>query len=404
MNVDFAAHGLEQRSPYRSPRVSLYAVLALCSVGLLASIHLAWLHYRVHTDPGFHSFCAINDSFNCETVAESSYAVFLGLPVAVWGILGYLLMGLLAVLSRFSARREAAHAGLIMLSCSAVVCSLALAVVSYCVICSFCLFCTVIYVINAALVAVLLGMTRLRIFPWREAFRECARALWSYRLTILLCFLCVSAAAVCFPKYWEKSGKERRGDGLWSGITDEGAHWIGAEQPLLTVTEYSDYLCPHCRRGHLMLRELLSAHPGRVKLIHKHFPLDRACNPLVKRPFHEGACRLAAAAYCAGEQGNFWEMNDRLGRTPAATSVPSDEVLLGLAVDLGLNRLKFDECVRSDRAAAAVRADIASGLSLGISGTPSLVVDGQVYVGVLPKEVTARLEETAQPKVQDGGY
>ena len=61
------------------------------------SISLARLHVNVHTDPDYQSYCAMSERVNCDTVALSDYAVFLGLPVSLWGLLGYVFMGALAV-------------------------------------------------------------------------------------------------------------------------------------------------------------------------------------------------------------------------------------------------------------------------------------------------------------------
>jgi len=98
----------------------------------------------------------------------------------------------------------------------------------------------------------------------------------------------------------------------------------GAARPALTVVEYSDYQCPHCRRGHDELRGLVREHPERVRLVHRDYPLDHHCNDLLKRPFHPQACRYAVLAHCAGEQGRFWEANDvlySLGRRRASSSM-----------------------------------------------------------------------------------
>lgn len=55
------------------------------------------IHVFVHTDPSYHSVCAMSDGVNCETVAVSPYSVFAGLPVSVWGIAGYVVLGGLAL-------------------------------------------------------------------------------------------------------------------------------------------------------------------------------------------------------------------------------------------------------------------------------------------------------------------
>ena len=66
------------------PRGLVIAFVLLCLLGLGVSIELSRIHVFVHTDPSYHSVCAMSEGVNCETVAASPYSVFAGLPVAVW--------------------------------------------------------------------------------------------------------------------------------------------------------------------------------------------------------------------------------------------------------------------------------------------------------------------------------
>ncbi|HTP49073.1 MAG TPA: vitamin K epoxide reductase family protein, partial [Anaeromyxobacteraceae bacterium] len=70
-----------------SPRRALWAALALALAGLACALYLARLHQQAHA--GIASFCAINETFNCDRVATSRYSVLLGLPVAVWGVFAF---------------------------------------------------------------------------------------------------------------------------------------------------------------------------------------------------------------------------------------------------------------------------------------------------------------------------
>ena len=67
----------------------LIVLLVLCVAGIGITIQLTVIHYYTHTDPAYHSVCAIDEKINCETVAESPYSVFVGLPVSVWGMIVY---------------------------------------------------------------------------------------------------------------------------------------------------------------------------------------------------------------------------------------------------------------------------------------------------------------------------
>ncbi len=81
------------------------------------------------------------------------------------------------------------------------------------------------------------------------------------------------------------------------------------------------------------------------------------------------AFKAAEASRCAGEQGKFWEMHDRLFSNQRAL-----EPFTGHAEALGLDTASFEECLDSDRHAGAVREDMAVAQKAGASGTPSFVL------------------------------
>src|SRR4030042_222271 len=74
-------------------------VLSLTISGLVVSVYLAISHYRVYTDIGYSSFCAITKAINCDTVSQSPYSILFGLPIAIWGMYGYTLLLILLFLA-----------------------------------------------------------------------------------------------------------------------------------------------------------------------------------------------------------------------------------------------------------------------------------------------------------------
>lgn len=84
---------------------------------------------------------------------------------------------------------------------------------------------------------------------------------------------------------------------------------------------------------------------------------------------HKLAFKAAEATHCAGDQGKYWEMHDRLFANQRAL-----EPWSGHAQALGLDTAAFENCLTSDRHAAAVRADMAEASKAGATGTPSFVL------------------------------
>jgi protein-disulfide isomerase len=81
---------------------------------------------------------------------------------------------------------------------------------------------------------------------------------------------------------------------------------------------------------------------------------------------HKNAFKAAEAASCAGEQGKFWEMHDRL-----FASQQTLDQWKAHAEAVGLDAAKFEECLNSGRRAADVRKDMAQARTAGVTGTPA---------------------------------
>ena len=366
--------------------------LVLVAVGLVVAADLALIHRRVHTDPGYRSYCAISTEVNCDTVAESRYAVFLGVPVAAWGLFGYAVMGALAL---SGLRRRRLHQGwpagaLLVLATVSVLASVALALISKLVIRSVCLLCLGSWTVSLGLLVLAVLLARRSGAGLAGAVVADARALLGRRR--LFAGLAVAVVVIAgglmglYPRYWET--KLRRGAvEATAGVDAAGLPWIGAAKPLVTITEFSDYECPHCRRAHAEVRALVELRKDVLRLVHRHYPLDHQCNPAVTKPFHRQACRLAAAAICAGAQGRFWEMNDAL------YEADGDRDVLAIAARLKLDVARLRDCLAAPSTTGHLGDDIRAGAALKLRGTPAFAVGGDLFRGQIPPgEIERRLE------------
>ena len=97
-----------------------------------------------------------------------------------------------------------------------------------------------------------------------------------------------------------------------------------------------------------------------MKYVFMDFPL----------PMHGQAMKASEAALCAGDQGKFWEMHDRLFANQNALS---PEVLIKHAEAIGADATQFKECLDSGKQAAQIRAAMAEGEKAGITGTPGFL-------------------------------
>jgi protein-disulfide isomerase len=189
--------------------------------------------------------------------------------------------------------------------------------------------------------------------------------------------------------YWQHGGWKDLPT-LPEGVDSKGLHWKGATQPLITIVEYSDYQCPYCRRAHRDTRILAGKFPNEIRLVHRHFPLDNACNTKMKRAFHEFACKFSRASACAADQDKFWEMNDALFSIQDTTKA-ADVNVETIAVELGLDRSKFLSCMSEKEVPGTILRDIAEGARLQIGGTPTYFINGQSFEGGVSEEVIAKM-------------
>jgi protein-disulfide isomerase len=145
-------------------------------------------------------------------------------------------------------------------------------------------------------------------------------------------------------------------------------HVLGDPDAPVTVLEYGDFECPYCAAAAPVLRQLVEESHGRVRLVFRHFPL--AGN-------HPHALTAALAAEAAGAQGAFWPMHDLLF---ARQDRLSDVALRAYAEELGIDG---DRVVgeAAQEFAAKVAADFEQGLADEVAGTPTVIVDGELFAG-----------------------
>ncbi|MEK6576743.1 MAG: DsbA family protein [Nitrospirota bacterium] len=137
--------------------------------------------------------------------------------------------------------------------------------------------------------------------------------------------------------------------------------FMGKKDAPLTLIEFSDFQCPFCARFSIETLPLLKKEyieTGRLKLVFRDFPLG----------FHQFAQKAAEAVNCAGEQGKYWEMHDRIFQNQSAMKV---EDLKGHARQINLNQDLFTACLESGKYDKEIKKDIDDGTRAGVTGTPT---------------------------------
>ena len=142
-------------------------------------------------------------------------------------------------------------------------------------------------------------------------------------------------------------------------------HIRGDKNAPITVIEYSDFECPFCKRFHATMNQLLADNKD-VRWVYRQFPLDS---------LHSKARKEAEATECAGEQGKFWEMADKIFEVTPSNDGLDLAKLPDYAKQVGVKDInKFQKCLDSGKFASHVAEDLADATTAGGTGTPYSVV------------------------------
>lgn len=369
--------------------VYFWTVTFLVISGLVNSIYLSISHYRVYTDIAYSSFCAISKAVNCDTVSQSSYSILLGLPVPMWGVIGYTFFLLFLPFAwKKEANKKRIWPILFFISLLFSIYSVILAFISAIYIRSYCIMCILSYGISFFLLFYTwLVIKRFDAFHISNGLRLDIDYLWKRRkknLPVFISFLSVVFVVyIVFPVYWHLAPRVSSQNVL-HGITEDGHPWIGGRNPKLEITEFADFQCFQCKKMHFFLRQLIDEYPDEIRLIHRHFPMDHEFNPIVKEPFHIGSGKMAMLAIYAASKGKFWQMNDELYKIG---SNAKNINIKKLAEEVGLNPEEIGHSLSNHVIRKKLQSDILSGLKLRISGTPAYVINKNVYQGQIPPEI-----------------
>lgn len=159
-------------------------------------------------------------------------------------------------------------------------------------------------------------------------------------------------------------------------------HALGTAVAPLTLVEFTDYQCPFCNKFHTTTFADLKKNyieTGKVRFVSRDLPLE----------FHKNAFEAARAARCAGDQGKYWEVRDRLSSNPNNLG---QEQILQYAQEAGVDVNLLRACLASEKYRAEIQKDIADAQSVGITGTPGFILgrtsqdgfEGYKMVGAQP--------------------
>lgn len=370
----------------------------LAILGILCCIELAIVYYQSNYNPYAEpSFCNMNSFVDCDGVAQTSKAVFLGVPLTYWGFFFYFFVLMLLHVDKLKTLKinifkyittplwflKVFKNPLSYISVLGVVSfciSIVLAFISIFQIHKICILCFVTYFINLGIGIVatdfenggFIKSVRDSIADFISGVKECTIP---FVVAIVLGGLFLTYTTVEMPFASRKQSIKHYMQMKKNPYKVSG-NVLGNPNGKIKVELYSDFKCPICPSYNIMLHKLVKENKD-VLIIHRQFPLDNECNIYLDRQMHEGACRMARYSVAAENQGKYWDMADLLfERKPK-----NDDEAIKLAEEIGLDINKFKNDIYLPKTRDKIKLDIDKGIALGLDGTPNIIVNGKRYFG-----------------------
>ena len=400
-------------------RTPWFAALGL--IGLAFASASTWVHYKILNDPTYASFCDVSSTLNCTEAYTSRFGAFGGVPVALFGLLFF--AGMLALTALCSASPTASRnlPGYVFLASTiGLAAVLYLAYASYFILHVVCLLCAGTYLAVIGLFLLSGSATKYPMTSLPMRMIDDLKLLVRTPGALAAAVVFIAAAAVAVSVFPEQAVSAEAGTSETAQaqpvapVTTEQMKSFEeylAKQPrvpvmapsdgaAVVILKFNDYQCPGCGQTYRDYKPVLAKWakeaPGKVKFTAKDYPLERECNQFVGQDLHLGACEAAVAVRLAREKGKAEAMEDWLYANQPAMN--PDTVKKAAASVGGVTN--FD--ARYAATLELVKADVAQGQQLKISGTPTFFVNGMRLPGLRGEYFDAAIAWELK-RLQSGG-
>ena len=373
-------------------------IVVLSIVGVVAAGTSTYTHFQLVRDPGYTAFCDVSAAVSCAQVYQSRFGSVQGVPVALAGVLWFLLVLLLAFADARVSERSQQNIGgyLLVWSTLGLAIAMYMAYASFFVLQTICLMCSVVY---AAVIGIFILTGTATATPMTQLPAGLSHDLGQLMrrpvgLSIAVLFLVSAAASVIFfsrpqpllvaeptaPTYEQGSEFDR----WWEAQPRIGSP-VAEGTAKVVVVKFNDYQCPACADTYLAYQPIFakyaSSNPDDVRVVTLDYPLDPECNDQSPNGPHDAACEAAVAVRLANTVG-FVE-RERMERWLFSNQqeMSADTIKAALLDIAGVGAETFD--ARYDSVIVQVKEDIALGATLPVEATPTFVINGVMLKGGL---------------------
>lgn len=404
-----------------------YIVLSLSITGILLSYIIS---QQSHFGPIYKEFgeklsifsslsqsvCGGEDSrINCDKVESSQYSKVLNIPLTSWGLFYFFLTAFfsfaLAIGNTFYANYLFLFFWITVVASAG---DVVLLFIMIFLIKSICPFCIITYTLNWSVLIILIkSLTNINQSPFdivkniKESFSGFQRNEAVNNIIICLFFVLFSAfMALGIDSYLVNQKEQFLKQKQESIINDTIKEFqnedhvnfrvpdnsiIGNPDASVTIIEFSDFLCHHCKNASAILLSIVHENSDKVKINFVNFPLDINCNSSMNQQLHEGSCELAKGAICAAEQGKFQKYSETVYELNLTDVGPQQmKQIINYA---GLNKSQFDACMIQTKTEAALIKQIETAKKFDINKVPVIFINGKRYRRKIDKRIIEKIIE-----------
>jgi protein-disulfide isomerase/uncharacterized membrane protein len=361
-------------------KMNLLIVSLLVTIGLF--VYLTVHHYAVQLGMSGPGLCSVSATINCDAAAVSSYAEIFKIPIAVLGLCFNFVMLALVLFKKlgWADESETQNGFVRMLFVFASVTSIVLGLISIFqihVVCPWCLGTYLFTFINTYLVWHIFSPAHFGL----GAFTRQGNLIMGAAILVLAWFVSGAIQDNYGLNEMKKLAPEKVA--IWQNsknvytFSDSGL--IQNPESKITLVEFADFKCGHCKMASQSLHNFIQGHPE-VKFIFKSFPLDGTCNSQITQSGDGSRCKMATWALCAEQTSKKgWDVQKYYFDNQEILFNMTDmtDTNIALAKSLNMNYEDVEKCSESVDTYETIKKMVAEAKEAKVEGTPAIYLNGK---------------------------
>ncbi len=370
--------------------------LILFGFSIAVQLYLSLRSYSLKADSSFLNLCEIGSTWNCDQALTSAFSEIFGIPISHFAIALNAFCLITLILLQWRWLENIWSSWVWRVAVLSALSSLCMLVISIAILNTLCPLCTVCYILSFLVLWPLkrgLSKTQLVTFVGIKPDIQVLSiiALSTGVLTLLLhgwsLQLYPAQKSMALSNFIDWRQADIQYTSSKSNYLSSGPQ---RPQAILTVTEFVDFLCPHCQRVYKVLQTFQKAYPG-IRLEYMHFPLNpKGCQE--KEESNSASCYLSKAVFCSTTK-KLELQNFIFSHQENWVQLRQNVEEIKRQIQNQLNQWQVPDiqhCVESKETSTAVFKQISEGRKLKIQGTPALFVNGKK---IIPSAVHTTLEK-----------